>query len=247
MITTSINGQQVFVLGEYIHEFVDSALFKKWCQSLDPHLQVYRIIVQSVDFVERDGKKYMLFAKFKADMSDKERRELPGIVFLRGDSVGFLIVLLCDEEEYVVIVNQARPAIGMATYPELPAGMIDGDEHVHSAALREIEEEIGLKIDEKDLLNLSELFLEGRWNKLYPSPGACDEGISLFLVRQNISAEMLKTFAEKKTGLEKDGEHITLSIFKIGDVCAKVPCVTLHSACMMYQSLKQKGIINEHA
>ena len=69
-------------------------------------------------------------------------KPLPGIVFMRGNSVAILPIV---NEQYVLLTNQYRIPIGM-NFQEIPAGMIDGNEVFCGAAARELEEECGIKL-----------------------------------------------------------------------------------------------------
>lgn len=54
-----------------------------------------------------------------------------------------VVVLPIDEEENVYFVKQIREVIGEETL-ELPAGLIEDGENIKEAAIRELEEEIGM-------------------------------------------------------------------------------------------------------
>ena len=60
---------------------------------------------------------------------------------MRGPSVGILIIFQTREHDYAALIESVRPAIGVASYPELPAGMIDNENNILKTALREMEEE----------------------------------------------------------------------------------------------------------
>ncbi|MFC4455657.1 NUDIX hydrolase [Deinococcus sonorensis] len=76
-------------------------------------------------------------------------------------------VLALDEQGRMLCVRQERRAIGQATV-EAPAGLIDDGETPEQAAVRELQEEAGLKADMTLL------------TRFYTSPGYCDEEIFLF-------------------------------------------------------------------
>ena len=60
----------------------------------------------------------------------------------------------------------------------MPAGTFDPNESFKSLAMKELEEETGLSIQKKELTFLG---------TIYPSPGACDEEISLYLFEKQVS------------------------------------------------------------
>ena len=72
-------------------------------------------------------------------------------------------VLALDEAGRAVLVTQYRYPLGR-TLLEIPAGKLDGGEEPRAGALRELEEEAGVRPDE-----LTEL------GAVYVSPGFCDE------------------------------------------------------------------------
>lgn len=83
-----------------------------------------------------------------------------------GDVVA---VLAFDEPGRVVLVEQYRPAVDARTW-ELPAGRRDPGEDLCGAALREFEEETGLRVD-----TLTALL------RFRPAPGMSDEAIHVFV------------------------------------------------------------------
>ena len=64
-----------------------------------------------------------------------------------------------DEDKHVILTVQPRVAAGSLGFTEIPAGMLDGSSFKGSAA-SEIEEEAGLKVEENELINMTELALE---------------------------------------------------------------------------------------
>ncbi|KAI0412852.1 hypothetical protein F5X98DRAFT_367010 [Xylaria grammica] len=136
------------------------------------------ITVQSYDLF---GAKRVGFLKLRADVTNSAGEALPGAVFLRGPSVGMLMMLipddaaarpqgagLHDEERYVVLTVQPRIPAGSLAFPELPAGMVDDDDDDAAAgesgegkfagtAAREIHEELGIEIPASELVCLSDL------------------------------------------------------------------------------------------
>jgi len=141
-------------------------------------------------------------------------KKAPGIAFIRGDSVGILLVLKTKTptnyiEEYTILVEQYRHNIGKFS-KGIPAGMIDQEGQVTSTAIKEIEEEVGdLNIKEKDLKYLTEYF---------PSSGGCDEKMELYSASVFVEYNKLMNFQDRITGSEKENEEITLDVVKLNSL-----------------------------
>lgn len=78
------------------------------------------------------------------------------------------LVALTEKQE-IYLVRQFRKAVNKVIY-EIPAGLVDGNESLQEAAIRESQEEIGMKPNKLELLVES-----------YSSPGFTDEIFSVFL------------------------------------------------------------------
>ncbi|KAI9832780.1 MAG: hypothetical protein M1819_004000 [Sarea resinae] len=122
------------------------------------------IEVQAVDFF--GGGERVGFVKLRCEVKNDKGEGLPGSVFLRGGSVGLMIILQpddvalrCEDDKHVLLTLQPRIPAGSLSFPELPAGMIDDSGTFAGAAAREIQEETGLEIPSSDLINLTELAL----------------------------------------------------------------------------------------
>jgi ADP-sugar diphosphatase len=129
-----------------------------------------------------------------------------------------------DDEKHVILTVQPRTAAGSLAFTEIPAGMLDGDSFKGSAA-NEIAEEAELTVNESDLINMSELASEDAAPQgssdeiqesieaaMYPSVGACDEFIPLFLCQKRLSRRHMEWLKGKATGLRDEGENITLRL-----------------------------------
>ena len=95
------------------------------------------------------------------------------------------------DERWVIMTEQPRVAAGSLQFLEIPAGMLDDSMNFAGSAARQIAEEVGLNIKWKELKNMTELATQGRKvpeklsNAMYPSPGGCDEFISIFCGKRN--------------------------------------------------------------
>ena len=78
--------------------------------------------------------------------------KVPGIVFMRGGAVAILVVLF-DETgtRRVLICKQPRVPCGQSAFPEIPAGMLDGEGKFSGVAAKELQEETGLVITEDEV------------------------------------------------------------------------------------------------
>ncbi|MGQ7245752.1 NUDIX domain-containing protein [Halomonas sp. V046] len=133
----------------------------------------------TVDDVEVMSREYLYEGFFRLDKVTLRHRQFEGgwsgevvrEVHHRHDAVG---VLLYDpEQDKVVLVEQIRAgALNDAHTPwklECVAGLVDKDESLEDVARREALEEAGCEVGDLILLHT-----------YYPSPGACDERVTLF-------------------------------------------------------------------
>ncbi|TKA60017.1 hypothetical protein B0A49_12087 [Cryomyces minteri] len=189
-----------------------------------------KIDIQSVDFFGGDR---IGFIKFKADVSNDNGEKLPGSVFLRGGSVGMLLILQPDDvpqdsekDKHVILTLQPRIPAGSLSLAELPAGMLDDSGTFAGGAAKEIEEETGLKVPEKELIDMTKLALpdtelatgEKLQSATYLSPGGSDEFTPLFLYQKRIPRDQLKEWQGKLSGLRDEGEKIKLKLVKLEDL-----------------------------
>ncbi|XLR50769.1 hypothetical protein HN51_001479 [Arachis hypogaea] len=212
----SINGQLKMAHSFFLNA-IDSSLFKQWLHNLqsetgilaDGTLALRQVLIQGVDmFGKRIG-----FLKFKADIYDKQMgKKVPGIVFARGPAVTVLILLESDGETYAVLTEQARVPTGRIIL-ELPAGMLDDDKgDFVGTAVREVEEETGIKLKLEDMVDLTAFLDSSTGCRFFPSPGGCDEEISIFLYRGRVDKEIITQLHGKETGLRDHGELIKVRV-----------------------------------
>jgi ADP-sugar diphosphatase len=181
-------------------------MFSERLESMDPRFKISRVHFQSVDtFGNRVG-----FIKFQATVCDEKGNKLPGIVFMRGGSVAILSLLKCLGKFYVILVVQPRLATGRFDFEEIPAGMLDGSGNFIGIAAKELEEELGIKISESELTDLSGL--AGLKSGIFASPGASDETIRFYSFCREVDEEELQSMNGRCTGLLSEGEQITLKI-----------------------------------
>ncbi|EEQ87026.1 NUDIX family hydrolase [Blastomyces dermatitidis ER-3] len=120
------------------------------------------IQIQAVDFF---GGNRLGFVKLKADVSNDHGEKLPGSVFLRGGSVGILLILQPNDvpensetDKHAILTIQPRIPAGSLAFPEIPAGMLDDDTGTFAGgAAKEIKEETGLVILQDELIAITAL------------------------------------------------------------------------------------------
>ncbi|KAL5002841.1 hypothetical protein BDV10DRAFT_85901 [Aspergillus recurvatus] len=196
----------------------------------DPYV-LRRIEVQAVDFF-KGGR--LGFVKLKADVSNACGGRLPGSVFLRGGSVGMLLLLQPDDvpstsedDKWAVLTVQPRIPAGSLAFSEIPAGMLDDSGAFAGKAAEEIQEETGLTIPQSELVDMTSLALqsveesedgETLQKAVYPSPGGSDEFIPLFLCDKRMPRKDIKALQGRLTGLRPHGEKITLKVVPLKDL-----------------------------
>ncbi|GLJ07122.1 hypothetical protein SUGI_0058900 [Cryptomeria japonica] len=250
----TVNGNSVEVVAapgvtdSELRKAFDSILFKQWEKNMQSERGILmlnrcslnKVLIQGVDmFGERVG-----FLKFKAEVVDKETgSKLPGIVFARGGAVAVLMILDCGRESFVVLTEQARVPVGK-TILELPAGMLDDDkgDFVGTAA-REVEEETGIHVNLKDLVNLTAFLDPSTGNKMFPSPGGCDEEISLLLYRTHVKKEVIDALHGQETGLRDHGELIKLHVVPYTTLWRVTADAKALAAITLYEMAKREGLL----
>lgn len=243
------------VSGSDIRRAIDSGPFKQWLTNLKGRggilapatlggasCSLKRIIIQSVDmFGQRVG-----FVKFKAEVVDiATGKMLPGIVFARGGAVGILILLACDGEKYAGLTEQARVPVGRVIL-ELPAGMLDDDAgDFTGTAAREVEEETGIHIKTSDLICLTDFLDESTGRKIFPSPGGCDEEITLMLYRGYVKQEVIDSLQGQQTGLQDHGEFIRVRVVPYKTLWQATADSKVLAAVALYEMAKREGVLRD--
>jgi ADP-sugar diphosphatase len=183
--------------------------FKRWLRNLTAEFDVKGVRVRDVVmFGRRAG-----FILAEADVRDSEGKKLPGVAFLRGDSVAVLPILRYEgAEPLAVLVRQGRVPIAKAEWHEVPAGMLDEGEFV-SKALEEMAEEVGadLKIEEEHLQLVGDL---------HSTPGGSDELIRVYVAELDVTPETAAALSGRRTGNEHENESITVVAVPLSEALA---------------------------
>jgi ADP-ribose pyrophosphatase len=147
---------------------------------------------------------YLRFEQFNGEMSPRIRR----LNMERGNSVA--VVILNQDTGKLIMVTQFRyPTYqnGHSWTIEIIAGMVDPGETPEQTLQRELEEEIGLKIESFKPINT-----------FYPSPGGSSELIYLYYAA--VSGEGAKY--KKTGGLLSHGEDIKAIELSLEDALDKI-------------------------
>ncbi|KAH6694329.1 NUDIX family hydrolase [Leptodontidium sp. MPI-SDFR-AT-0119] len=193
------------------HTFYDDPYFLRW------------IKIQAIDEFDIKGVKRLFFIKLFAEVTTDKKEFLPGVVFLRGGSVAVLMIVRPTDaplERYVIMTEQARVAAGSLSFMEIPAGMMDDERNIKSAALREIQEEVGIYPKADELIDMTKLAVEGHevsetiQSAMYPSPGACDEFISILLWEKDLDRLDIENLKDRLAGDRAAAERITVRLLE---------------------------------
>ncbi|KAH7316838.1 NUDIX domain-containing protein [Stachybotrys elegans] len=218
------------------------------------HDDPYALRHVNVQSFDRFGGGRLGFVKISASVTNSAGESLPAIALLRGPSVAMLVMLIPDdvapdsEERYVVLTVQPRIPAASLGLVELPAGMVDDAGSFKGAAAKEMEEELGIAIKEDELTCLSDLAApekeseEGIAAAMFPSPGGCDEHITIYSHERRIPRSQLQEWSGRLTGLRSHGEKITLKVapmkdlWRVGGRDAK--CL---AAVALWEGLRREG------
>ncbi|VVB07694.1 unnamed protein product [Arabis nemorensis] len=236
---------------DFLVDAIDSCLFKNWLRNLESEngilangtMTLKQVHIQGVDmFGRRIG-----FLKFKADIFDKETgHKVPGIVFARGPAVAVLILLESDGETYAVLTEQVRVPTGKIVL-ELPAGMLDDDKgDFVGTAVREVEEEIGIKLKKEDMVDLTAFLDPSTGHRIFPSPGGCDEEMSMFLYRRQVEQETITQLQGKQTGLREHGEFIKVQLVPYRELWRRTADAKVLIGIGLYEMAQREGLLPRH-
>ncbi|XP_048435920.1 nudix hydrolase 14, chloroplastic isoform X2 [Pyrus x bretschneideri] len=196
---------------------IDSSLFKQWLKNMESESGV----------LSGGG----LFLK----------RVLIQGVDLFGNRIGFLkfVADVIDKETG----KKVRIPVGRIIL-ELPAGMLDDDKgDFLGTAIREVEEETGICLKQKDLVDLTAFLDESTGRRIFPSPGGCDEEISLFLYRGPVDKGIIEQLQGKETGLREHGELIKLCVVPYEKLWCTTADAKVLAALTLYEMAKREGLL----
>jgi ADP-sugar diphosphatase len=206
--------------------------FQQWLKKVDRrNFRLKGIRFQSVD-TRPDGK--VLFVKFVADCTHPNGGKIHGITFARGGAVAILFVLNCEGKKFAVLTKQARLPTGKYMFVEVPAGMLDGSGDFAGVAARELEEELGITINARELTDLTKM--AGQKNGFFLSPGVCEETVRLLYKEITVTRSEMMEMEGRLGGLAEENEVITLAIMPLEKIW-RIPDAKTMLAYLLYKEM----------
>ncbi|RMG57723.1 MAG: NUDIX domain-containing protein [Bacteroidetes bacterium] len=174
--------------------------FKKWVADLlEQGLKIHEI--QEV-FTRSKHDGDLLFAMLMLDATTPEGDKIPPVCFMKGQVVS-IMVLLIDEatgERFLLLVKQRRICNGGLIYEQV-AGMVDGDDDPHEVAVREVEEETGLKVTPEQVISLN---AEPYW----VSTGTSEEAMFFYYCALTLDRASIEALDGNQMGVISEHERI---------------------------------------
>lgn len=156
-------------------------------QTDNPYINLYMLEARNK---KKDGIHYSVASR---------SRSIEGLKLKTGkntaDGVSIYAVVRGEEEEEVVLVRQYRYSIDAEIY-EFPAGLCEKGENIHEAAIREMYEETGLKLE---ILPVDAMYEEPRFTTI----GMTDESVAMVYgyASGEVSTDFLEDTEELKVVL----------------------------------------------
>jgi ADP-sugar diphosphatase len=198
---------------------VDCPFFKDWIAKARKDFAVTHIHVDSVDYFSRVHRP--LFIKITATATLPDGRPVHGVVLLRGNAVGVLVVLRCEGKKYLLLVRQPRLAITEEASLEIPAGILDWSGDYRKVALSELEEEAQIEADESELIDLSEFWWKDSTPGFAGSCGILDERIRLYAIERDVTREQLEAMDGKNQTYVDENEWIRTEVLPYEEAAHK--------------------------
>lgn len=184
--------------------------------------------------LKKDGG--ILFGLFSTQVVDPEGRRLLPLLLLRGQAV-VIVTLLRNEatsEERFLMVRQRRIANGALSL-EFPAGMLDHEfADPVRVAVREVEEETGLRVEASRLFPLAE-------KPLFSSPGLDDEAIHFYGCEIALGDAEYRSLQGRVAGLADEGEHIEVGLWREEEALAEATSLQVRLAFALYREWRSRG------
>jgi len=201
-----IGARKIKIYGEHAEDFFESPKFQRWLAVIKSDFEI-ESIREIWSFWP--APKILIFALFNIRYIDEKGKKAQKFMFYRPDAITVFLVLknIKTKDRFAVLVEQIRvPAGGRLL--EIPAGTLDESGNPEETAVREIWEEVGLRVKKKDLKFLGNYYL---------SPGNLSERVVIYGCEKNLSPKKIQRLKDSSAGLEEEGEHIRVRLVKLED------------------------------
>lgn len=185
---------------------LESPLFKNWLSRTEKKFVISKIHFSSVDF--RFNNHAPLFIKLTATATLPDGRPVHGIVLVRGDAVGVLVVLRAEGKPYLLLVRQPRFAISEPESLEMPAGILDWSSDFRKVALSELKEEAMIDATDEELIDLTGFYTAGKLDGHAGSCGLLDERIRLYAIERTVTLDELHRLDGRNQEYTNENEWI---------------------------------------
>lgn len=189
---------------------LESRIYREWLEASQKKFVVTKVHFSSVDFL-RKGRQ-PLFIKLTATATLPDGRPVHGIVLVRGNAVGILVVLRCEGKKYLLLVRQPRFAISEQASLEIPAGILDWTRDYRKVALSELKEEAQIDAEESELIDLMDFWYQGKSDGFAASCGLLDERIRLYAIERDVTPEQLRAMDGKDQQYTEEIEWIRTEV-----------------------------------
>lgn len=185
-------------------------IYREWLEASLKKFKIQKIHFESVNYFAK--KHCPLFIKLNATATLPDDRPVHGVVLIRGNAVGVLVVLRCEGKKYLLLVRQPRFPISETASLEIPAGILDWSGDYRKVALSELEEEAQIKADESELIDLSGFWWGDSTPGFAGSCGLLDERIRLYAIERDVTLEQLNAMDGKNQTYTDENEWIRTEV-----------------------------------
>ncbi|GAY43401.1 hypothetical protein CUMW_074150 [Citrus unshiu] len=196
---------------------VESTLFKQWLKNLQSETGILAngdMLLKQVLIQGVDMfGKRIGFLKFKADIFCKE-----------------------TGQKVPGIVFARGPAVAVLI-------LLDSEGETYAILTEQVEEETGIQLKLEDMIDLTAFLYPSTGCKFFPSPGGCDEEISLFLYRGRVDKEIIMQLQGKETGLRDHGELIKVRVVPYRELWRTTPDAKVLTAIALYEMASKEELL----
>jgi ADP-sugar diphosphatase len=125
--------------------------------------------------------------------------------------------------------------------------MLDDSGDFVGVAQKEMKEETGIEVKEKDMVDLIKYTGLHHDRGLYASVGGCDEFLKFFLCEHDMSQNEISKLQGKLTGNMEEGESIKIKIVLLKDLADTCPDMKTMTALYLYRRLQIRRKLDDDA